>query len=98
MSSFAQPTSDAVPIWLVAAGEWETVKGTLGESASTFAEDCGFRPKPGRLQLLPGEDGRLAGVLFGVEAPGRPHARSDGRGKARHQPAGGRLSFRQPAG
>ena len=70
MSSFAQPTSDAVPIWLVAAGEWETVKETLGEEAAAFAEACGFKPKPGRLQLLPGEDGRLAGVLFGVEAAG----------------------------
>jgi leucyl aminopeptidase len=69
VSSFAQPTSDAVPIWLVAAGEWETVKAALGEDAAAFAEACGFKPKAGRLQLLPGENGRLAGVLFGVEAP-----------------------------
>ncbi len=70
MSSFAAPTPDAVPIWFVAAGEWETVKARLGDKAVAFAESCGFTPKPGRLQLVPGEGGRLAGVLFGVEAAG----------------------------
>ena len=70
MSSFAQPTLDAIPIWLVAAGEWEAMKATLGKDAAAFAEACGFNPKAGRLQLLPGEGGRLAGVLFGVEAAG----------------------------
>ncbi len=89
MSSFAQPTSDAVPIWLVAAGEWETVKASLGETASAFAEDCGFKPKPGRLQLLPGEEGRLTGVLFGVEASGAV---------ARDPLAAGKLATTLPAG
>jgi leucyl aminopeptidase len=68
--SFASPTPDAVPVWLVAAGEWEAVKGIIGAPASAFAERCGFQPKPGRLQLVPGQGGRLAGVLFGVDAPG----------------------------
>jgi leucyl aminopeptidase len=70
LSSFAAPTPDAVPIWFVAAGQWETVKARVGDKAAAFAESCGFEPKPGRLQLVPGEGGRLAGVLFGVEAAG----------------------------
>jgi leucyl aminopeptidase len=67
---FAPPTPDAVPIWFVSAEDWERVKGEIGGAAAAFAERCGFKPKPGRLQLLPGEGGKLAGVLFGVDAAG----------------------------
>ena len=89
MPSFAAPTPDAVPIWFVAAGEWETVKAAIGEEASAFAEACGFKPKPGRLQLVPGEGGALAGVLFGVEAAAAP---------ARDPLAAGRLATSLPEG
>jgi leucyl aminopeptidase len=72
LSAFAAPVPDAVPIWLVAPGDWETVKTSIGEPAAAFAERCGFKPKPGRLQLFPGDHGALAGALFGVDAaPGR---------------------------
>ena len=98
MSSFAPPTPDAVPIWFVAADAWDSVKEAIGGRAAAFAEACGFKPKAGRLQLVPGEGGALAGVLFGVEAAGRGRARPVGRGEARDQPAGGRLSLRQSAG
>ena len=78
MSYFAQPTSDAIPIWLVAAGEWETVKGTHRRPRCGLRRGCGFKPKARAAAAPPGEDGRLAGVLFGVEAAGG--ARSAGRG------------------
>ena len=72
MPPFAPPTPDAIPIWLVSADDWETVKASIGEPAAVFAERCGFTPKAGRMQLLPGDGGALAGALFGVEAVGAP--------------------------
>ena len=72
MSAFAPLTSDAVPIWFVSGANWEEVKGAIGEAAAVFAERCGFAPKAGRLQLLPGAGGALAAVLFGVDAPDAP--------------------------
>ena len=69
---FSPPTPEAVPIWFVSADDWETVKSSIGEPAATFAERCGFAPKAGRLQLLPGDRGALAGALFGMDAAGAP--------------------------
>ena len=50
---------------------------------------CGFEPKPGRLQLLPGAEGGLAGALFGV---------ADREAKGRDPLAAGRLASSLPAG
>ena len=72
MLAFASPTPDATPVWLVSAETWPTVKSTIGAAAAAFAERCGFQPKAGRIQLLPGEGGALAGVLFGVDAVNAP--------------------------
>ena len=72
MLAFASPTPDATPVWLVSAENWPTVKSMIGAAAAAFAERCGFQPKPGRMQLLPGEAGALAGVLFGVDAANAP--------------------------
>ena len=72
MLAFASPTPDATPVWLVGAENWEGVKSSIGAAATAFAERCGFKPKAGRMQLLPGEAGALAGVLFGVDAESAP--------------------------
>ncbi len=72
MLPFAPPTPDATPVWFVSAENWEAVKASIGEPAAGFAERCGFKPKAGRLQLLPGEGGALSGVLFGVDAADAP--------------------------
>jgi leucyl aminopeptidase len=72
LPAFAHPTPDATPVWFVSAENWETVKASIGEAAVGFAERCGFKPKAGRLQLLPGDGGALAGVLFGVDATNAP--------------------------
>ena len=37
------------------AENWEEVKISIGAAAAAFAERCGFKPKAGRLQFLPGE-------------------------------------------
>jgi leucyl aminopeptidase len=72
MLAFASPTPDATPVWLVSAENWPSVKSTIGEAPAAFAERCGFQPKAGRMQLLPGEAGALAGVLFGIDEANAP--------------------------
>lgn len=89
MPSFAAPVADAIPIHLVAEGEWETVKAAIGGPGAAFAERCGFKPKAGRLQLIPGEGGALAAVLFGVEPAGAA---------GRDPFAAGKLATSLPAG
>ena len=81
MLAFASPTPDATPIWLVGAENWPAVKSTIGAPAAAFAERCGFQPKAGRMQLLPGEGGELAGVLFGVDEADAPTRDPFGPGK-----------------
>ena len=44
----------------------------LGAAARRFAETAKFEPKAGQFLLLPGEDGALGGVLFGLEPADRP--------------------------
>jgi len=60
------------PIWFVHAGNAEAVLKGFGERERTFATAAGFEPKPGKMLLLPSLDGKLAGVLFGLEKPGDP--------------------------
>ena len=66
MLAFASPTPDATPIWLVSAETWPTIKSTIGVAATAFAERCGFQPKAGRLQLLPGEAARSRASCSGL--------------------------------
>jgi len=54
LPSFAPPAPDAVPIWFVSADAWDTVKASIGHTAAAFAERCGFKPKAGAIQLIPG--------------------------------------------
>jgi leucyl aminopeptidase len=79
--AFASPTPDATPVWLVSTENWPTVKSKIGAAAAAFAERCGFQPKAGRLQLLPGDAGALAGVLFGVDEANAPANDPFGPGK-----------------
>jgi leucyl aminopeptidase len=60
------------PIWFIHAANAETVLTGFGERERNFALASGFEPKPGKLLLLPALDGKLAGVLFGLEKPGDP--------------------------
>jgi leucyl aminopeptidase len=58
------------PIWFVHAGNAEAVLQAFGDRERAFIAAAGFEPKPGKLVLLPKLDGKLAGVLFGIERPG----------------------------
>lgn len=58
------------PIWFVHADDAESVLNGFGDRERNFAAAIGFDGKPGQLLLLPALDGRVAGVLFGLEKPG----------------------------
>src|SRR5258708_37300328 len=60
------------PIWFVATDTYAQVSGEIGTTARRFAESAKFGPRPGQFLLLPGADGALSGVLFVLEAAGRP--------------------------
>jgi leucyl aminopeptidase len=62
-----EPSADAAPICFVTKETWPELRAGLAEEARTFADACGFEPKPGRCQILPDAKGQIAGVLFGIE-------------------------------
>ncbi len=65
--AFTAAATDAVPITFVTASTWPALRDKLDAPARAFAEAAGFEPKPGRHLTLPSADGRLAGILFGIE-------------------------------
>jgi leucyl aminopeptidase len=65
------PNSPAIPIWLVTPETWPAVREGLDAPARAYASAAGFEPQAGRHLLLPGGE-RLSGVLFALEAAGRP--------------------------
>ncbi|AYO85176.1 leucyl aminopeptidase family protein [Methylobacterium brachiatum] len=56
----------AVPVTLVTTASWSEAEAALDPAHSSFARSLGFKPKAGSLALLPGPDGNLARVLFGL--------------------------------
>jgi leucyl aminopeptidase len=67
--AFVSASGAAVPIWFVNTENFAQVREGLDAAARRFAETAKFEPKPGQSLLLPGQEGALSGVLFGVEAP-----------------------------
>src|SRR5258708_1664812 len=57
----------AVPVTFVTAATWTQARERLDANSRAFAAAVGFEPSAGRHLLLPGADGGLAGVLFGLE-------------------------------
>src|SRR5258708_9521939 len=64
-----------VPVTFVTAASWTETRDRLDARSRAFADAAGFEPSPGRQLLLPGPDGGLAGVLFGLE--NQDHASKD---------------------
>jgi leucyl aminopeptidase len=60
--------AQAVPIRLVTPASWNEVRDRLDAAARRFAAAAGFEPRPGRHLLLPGAEGGLSAVLFGLDA------------------------------
>src|SRR3954452_9334502 len=72
--AFAAPGGASVPVWFVNGDTWGAVRAQLGATAQRFAETAKFEPKAGQSLLLPGDNGALAGVLFGIEPANKPAA------------------------
>jgi leucyl aminopeptidase len=68
-SPFSQTSEAATPITLATKTSWPTVKAALPAAAAAFAEANNFSAKPGQYLALPGADGRLDQVLFGLDEP-----------------------------
>jgi leucyl aminopeptidase len=62
----------AIPILFVAAANFDAATKILDEREHVFVRASGFEPKPGRHLIVPAADGKLAGVLFGIEAADEP--------------------------
>jgi leucyl aminopeptidase len=61
------PAASATPILFATTSTWNSVGESLPALARGFAAANGFKAKPGECLTLPGEDGKLAYVLFGLE-------------------------------
>ncbi|MGH1569930.1 leucyl aminopeptidase family protein [Methylobacterium sp. P31] len=61
--------TQAVPVSLVTTKSWAEAEAALEPAQRSFAKAIGFTPKAGSLALLPGSDGGLARVLFGLGEP-----------------------------
>ncbi|MFC7053196.1 leucyl aminopeptidase family protein [Hansschlegelia quercus] len=63
---FAASSADAIPVWFTPAD------GALPVEAEGWAKASGFELGAGKALLVPGADGALSGVAFGVEKAGAP--------------------------
>jgi len=61
------PATPAIPITFASKSNWDAIRAELPEHARQFAGANGFAGKPGACLALPAADGRIAGVLFGIE-------------------------------
>jgi leucyl aminopeptidase len=61
------PATIPVPITFATRSTWETIRAALPAEARQFAIANGFLAKPGACLILPAADGRISGVLFGIE-------------------------------
>jgi leucyl aminopeptidase len=60
----------AVPIRFIAPSEDDGHLDGLTDPQRAYLEATGFKPNAGRVALLPGADGRIERVLFGLGEPG----------------------------
>jgi leucyl aminopeptidase len=69
---FAKPGDPAAPILFVTAATFDQAIEVVDDRERTFIRAAGYEPKPGRHLVVPGSDGKLAGVLFGLENSDEP--------------------------
>jgi leucyl aminopeptidase len=59
--------SGSRPIWCVSGDDWPALARKLPAAARAYAEASGFKAEAGGVLVLPGADGKILGVLFGIE-------------------------------
>ncbi len=71
-SLFASAGAQAVPILFVTAANFAEATSILDAREQAFVQAAGFEPKAGKHLIVPDAEGKLAGVLFGLEDVGDP--------------------------
>jgi leucyl aminopeptidase len=61
------PASPAIPITFATKTTWPAISAELPALAQKFALASGFAASPGKCLILPGADGQIAQVIFGLE-------------------------------
>ena len=79
------------------AANFDLATKIIDDRERTFLRAAGFEPKPGRHLLVPAADGKLAGVLFGIENADEPVKDLFRPGALGDAAAARHLSFRQCA-
>jgi len=69
---FVKADAQAVPILFVTAGNFAEATKILDAREQAFVRAAGFEPKAGKHLIVPDAQGKLAGVLFGLEAADDP--------------------------
>ena len=61
-----------MPILFVTAATFDKATEIIDDRERMFMRAAGYEPKPGRHLIVPAPDGKLAGVLFGLENADEP--------------------------
>ena len=69
---FVKTGEPSVPILFVTTANFDKATEIIDDRERTFLRAAGYEPKPGRHLLVPAADGKLAGVLFGLESADEP--------------------------
>ncbi len=69
---FATAGEPVVPILFVTAANFDKATEIIDDRERAFLRAAGYEPKPGRHLIVPASDGKLAGVLFGLENADEP--------------------------
>jgi leucyl aminopeptidase len=62
-----EPAATAIPIIFASKSTWDSIRDSLSAPGQRFAAANGFTAKPGSCVILPGEDGTISQVLFGLD-------------------------------
>ncbi len=63
---FSRPSKNAVPIRILTGAEWTSKKNGLAKLTVDWAKNAGFKAASGQFCLIPGNDGSISQVLFGI--------------------------------
>ena len=69
---FARHGEPSVPILFITAADFDRTLENVDDRERTFVRAAGYEPKPGRYLAMPAADGKLAGILFGLENADEP--------------------------
>src|SRR5664279_5878905 len=69
---FTSAGEPSIPIRFVTAADFDKAIEIIDDRERTYLRAAGYEPKPGRYLAMPAADGKLAGILFGLENADEP--------------------------